>query len=67
MPRLTLVDGRPIEPQPRPTEIPKTYPSGRRCSDPECKALLSIYNRGPSCHACRYMEPEVTIESLMAA
>ncbi len=27
-----------------------TMPSGRRCSHPQCHAILSIYNRSDKCH-----------------
>ena len=31
---------------------PVRYPSGRRCADPGCGVILSVYNSGPLCCAC---------------
>ena len=44
--------GAPVTRNPRPKEVPPTYPAGRICSEPACDQPLSIYNCGPSCHAC---------------
>jgi hypothetical protein len=40
----------PVEAKPMHRQPVATYPTGRRCLD--CHSTLSIYNEGPSCHAC---------------
>lgn len=58
---LTLRDreahsGSPITRRPYSTELPDTYPKGRRCVEPGCITVLNRYNGGPWCliHAQRH-------------
>lgn len=50
--------GRPPETIRSKEERQKCYPRGRRCRGATCKHLLSVYNPGPLCHACRAEEAD---------
>jgi hypothetical protein len=50
--RTQHLHGAPVTRIPRPKDLPPTYPAGRICSRPSCDHPLSIYNKGPECHAC---------------
>ncbi len=40
----------------------KTSPDGRKCTYPQCKRLLSIYNHGTYCHVHRGQEAQQDVK-----
>ena len=39
----------PFTAEPKPSEIPETFPKGRTCAERGCKTVLSSYNESERC------------------
>ena len=50
---------------------PETYPRGRRCANPDCITVLSVYDPGPHCYAHtpkpRFLTTVEELRELMAS
>lgn len=54
--------GRPPQHHHRREDRPDVFPRGRVCEGAICNHVLSIYNPGPLCHACKVVEADLDIE-----